>query len=272
MALKISKYKCFIIVKMYENNFKTKLILYLFLRFLSENHGARWELTDAEILAGIDGLFVSQQISSWVQRVRRIKLSQILDMYYSARGIPTMAIETVGRGKNVRRGLNENLNQSSTTKPISRDIEDIVELKGDDDIRTCNSKSSAREIFDNNDRELPVESTKHLERFSVNDGISGACDRAHVLRLIDRDKLKDETYFLSQVLQFTTISMAVNDVTLRKNCDAAVDHFFEYASLLLETVPSCNSELAVFQSRPLIDMTLVIDGSRDQYETLAFIS
>lgn len=241
------------------------------LRFLTEKHGARWEFTDAEILAGIDGLFVSQQISSWVQKVRRIKLSQVLDMYYSARGIPSMAIETIGRGKHIRRLLNENLHQPTTTSSI-RDIEDIVELTADDDVIPFNSKSSARAVFDNNDRELPVARSKHLERFSVNDGISSACDRAHVLQLIDRDKLKDETYFLSQILQFTTSSMAVNDETLRTNCDAAVDRFFAYASTLLDTLPTCNLILANFHQRPLIDLTLVIDGSRNQYENLEFIS
>lgn len=248
------------------------LILYSSLRFLTENHGARWELTDAEILAGIDGLFVSQQISSWVQKVRRIRLSQVLDMYYSARGIPFMAIETIGRGKHMRRRLNENLQKPSMTPPSLRDIEDIVEVTADSDERTFNSKSSAREVFDNNDRELPVAKSKHLERFSVNDGISSACDRAHVLQLIDRDKLKDETYFLSQILQFTTSSMAVNDETLRTNCDAAVDRFFEYASTLVDALPTCNSILADFHQRPLIDLTLVIDGSRNQYENLEFIS
>lgn len=204
--------------------------------------------------------------------MRRIRLSQVLDMYYSARGIPSMAIETIGRGKHERRRLNENLREPSTTTPLLRDIEDIVELTADDEVRTFNSKSSAREVFDNNDRELPVARSKHLERFSVNDGISSACDRANVLQLIDRDKLKDETYFLSQVLQFTTSSMAVNDETLRTNCDAAVERFFEYASTLLDTLPTCNSILADFHQRPLIDLTLVIDGSRNQYENLAFIS
>lgn len=69
------------------------------LYYLPQNHQELWEMTDAEILAGLDGLFISQQVSSWVSRIQRIRLSQLIDMYYSERGIPTKTIENVNRQK-----------------------------------------------------------------------------------------------------------------------------------------------------------------------------
>lgn len=63
-------------------------------RYLPENHDTHWEITDSEILAGIDGLLLSQQIGHFTQRINRIRLSQVLDMYYSGRGLSIMAFET----------------------------------------------------------------------------------------------------------------------------------------------------------------------------------
>ncbi|XP_026319841.1 uncharacterized protein LOC113230229 isoform X1 [Hyposmocoma kahamanoa] len=46
-----------------------------------------WHFTDAEILAGIDGLILSQYVPSWVEQRKTLKLSQIIDMYYSDEGV-----------------------------------------------------------------------------------------------------------------------------------------------------------------------------------------
>lgn len=46
------------------------------------NRGGNWQLSDSEILAGIDGLFLSQEISAWTQRIRKMRLSQIFEMFY----------------------------------------------------------------------------------------------------------------------------------------------------------------------------------------------
>lgn len=248
---------------------------YLIYRFLSERHGARWELTDAEILAGIDGLYLSQQVSSWVQRVRRIRLSQIIDMYYSARGIPGMAIESVGRTDHRSHSLQK---QPPTSSSGRRDTEVIQETAAESDMHSFRRKSPAIAVFENAELELEMVrggggggGAKHLERFSVNDGINSACDRAHILNLIDREKLRDETYFLAQVLQFSTSSMAVADETLRLNCDAAVNRFFNYTADLLKTLPTCN-EIMMDYRKPIVDLTMVIDGSRGVYENQEFIS
>nr|XP_037867187.1 uncharacterized protein LOC101741587 isoform X3 [Bombyx mori] len=46
-----------------------------------------WHITDAEILAGIDGLILSRYISKWVEQRRSLRLSQVIDMYYSNEGV-----------------------------------------------------------------------------------------------------------------------------------------------------------------------------------------
>lgn len=47
----------------------------------------RHEMTDAEIRGGMDGLILAMNIQNWRNRVANVKLSQILDMYYSQRGV-----------------------------------------------------------------------------------------------------------------------------------------------------------------------------------------
>lgn len=226
-------------------------------------------------MAGIDGLFLSQQVSSWVQRVRRIRLSQIIDMYYSARGIPGMAIESVGRTSdhhNKNRPYLHMKQQPTAAATSVRDIEDIQEGV-ENDLHSFRRHSPALKVFENAELELEAVrngGAKHLERFSVNDGISSACDRPHILNLIDREKLKDETYFLAQVLQFSTSSLAVADETLRRNCDVAVERFFNYSTDLLRSLPNCN-EIMMDYRKPVVDLTLVIDGSRGAYENQEFI-
>lgn len=65
-------------------------------RLLEEQHGARWEFTEAEILAGLDSYFIGKHACEWVNQLRRIRLSQVLEMYFSPRGIPVRAIENSG--------------------------------------------------------------------------------------------------------------------------------------------------------------------------------
>lgn len=203
------------------------------LRYLRQSqHPHRWEMTDSEILAGIDGLFISQQVSSWVHHVHRLRLSQIIDMYYSARGIPTLAIENTNNMPSFHKP-----NMETTPNPISvnqtnNDSESIGQ-NDEPQLESFNMESNAklRAIFDHADIEWERSGTrtKKLSRFSISDGISKACNRKEILAVIDRDKLKDETYFLSQVLQFSTSSMAITDDALRQNCDATVDRFFNYS-------------------------------------------
>ncbi|XP_032529388.2 uncharacterized protein LOC116779252 [Danaus plexippus] len=46
-----------------------------------------WHFTDAEILAGIDGLIIANYLPKWVEQRRSLRLSQIIEMYYSNEGV-----------------------------------------------------------------------------------------------------------------------------------------------------------------------------------------
>ncbi|XP_034837872.2 uncharacterized protein [Maniola hyperantus] len=46
-----------------------------------------WHFTDAEILAGIDGLILASHLPTWITQRRSLRLSQVLDMYYSNEGV-----------------------------------------------------------------------------------------------------------------------------------------------------------------------------------------
>jgi len=49
--------------------------------------GDLWQMTNAEGTGGIDGLILSGAVRSWQDRMNRLRLSQLLDMYYSQRGV-----------------------------------------------------------------------------------------------------------------------------------------------------------------------------------------
>lgn len=53
----------------------------------TDGGGELWQMTDAESRAGIDGLILSGAVKSWQERMNSLRLSQLLDMYYSYRGI-----------------------------------------------------------------------------------------------------------------------------------------------------------------------------------------
>lgn len=63
--------------------------------FISNNE--KWEATDAEIRAGLDGLIMALSVESWKSSVSSLKVSQILDMYYSPRGVFNSTIRACNR-------------------------------------------------------------------------------------------------------------------------------------------------------------------------------
>lgn len=55
------------------------------------------EMTDAEIRAGIDGLALASNIIDWRNRLNTLRLSQVLDMYYSQRGVFNQSMRSCNR-------------------------------------------------------------------------------------------------------------------------------------------------------------------------------
>ncbi|KZC14462.1 hypothetical protein WN55_06922 [Dufourea novaeangliae] len=55
--------------------------------YLTSSH-TNFDATRAELLGGIDGLIIASNLQTWIQDFYSLRLSQILDMYYSYDGIP----------------------------------------------------------------------------------------------------------------------------------------------------------------------------------------
>lgn len=63
--------------------------------FLSQRE--RLEMTDAEIRGGIDGLVLGLNVDAWRRQTSQLRLSQLLDMYYSNRGVFSSEIRSCNR-------------------------------------------------------------------------------------------------------------------------------------------------------------------------------
>ncbi|KAK4872272.1 hypothetical protein RN001_016396 [Aquatica leii] len=56
-------------------------------RWYFVERSANLEMTDAEIRGSLDGLIFAKNMETWKNKARSIKISQVLDMYYSTRGV-----------------------------------------------------------------------------------------------------------------------------------------------------------------------------------------
>ncbi|XP_035901387.1 uncharacterized protein LOC118507242 [Anopheles stephensi] len=63
--------------------------------FLSQRE--HLQMTDTEIRAGIDGLLLATNIAEWRSRANNLRLSQLLDMYYSHRGVFNDTVRSCNR-------------------------------------------------------------------------------------------------------------------------------------------------------------------------------
>ena len=46
-----------------------------------------FDATQAEIIGAIDGLVIAKKLPGWVKKFPNLRLSQVLDMYYSNKGV-----------------------------------------------------------------------------------------------------------------------------------------------------------------------------------------
>lgn len=145
------------------------------------NQQSRWHLTDTEILSGIDGIFVSQQVSGWTSRIRRLRLSQVLEMYYLHQGISIPTIES-----NMRRRFFRG--KALPKSPDQSTFDDIVPA-------TFDSKKIFRKSFQYTkfDEEMLDVDIKYLSRFSTAPDIAAVCHRRKIVEMVrnHRGQLKN---------------------------------------------------------------------------------
>uniref|UniRef100_A0AAG5DPE8 VWFA domain-containing protein n=2 Tax=Anopheles atroparvus TaxID=41427 RepID=A0AAG5DPE8_ANOAO len=241
-------------------------------RFLDENHSGRWEMTDSEILSGIDGFYLSQQTPQLVKRLRRLRLSQVLDMFYSERGIPVASIENVSLrrrfGGHGQRPVSSK-GWASAQTALRSELDDDIDKNGKAHFSAkAAGNTRFRNVFADDGEGVLEQGQKQTI------DVTRACQRKDIVRSIERDKLKQETFKLVEVLQYATGSVVVEESLMQRICDATVDRFFERTSQLLETVPSCpvGADPTKFIMIPNVDLTVVLDGSRDEYHNLQLVS
>ena len=137
------------------------------------NKGGNWHLTDTEILSGIDGIFISQQVSAWTSRIRRLRLSQVLEMYYLHQGISIPIIETNSQKKSFK--------GRSLKKNGGRDENDVEK----DFPVAFDSRKIFKKSFDHKLNEEMVDvDLQYLTRFSVAQDISAVCHRKKIVEMV----------------------------------------------------------------------------------------
>lgn len=134
-----------------------------------------WHLTDTELLSGIDGIFISQQVSGWTSRIRRLRLSQVLEMYYLHQGISIPTIESnlrskVYKGKTFRKNNGRDQNEvAADDLPLAFDAKKIFK--------------KSFELTKLNEEMVDVD-LKYLSRFSVAQDISAVCHRRKIVEMV----------------------------------------------------------------------------------------
>jgi hypothetical protein len=142
---------------------------------LNGSNRGNWHMTDSEILSGIDGLFVSQQVTHWTSRIRRLRLSQILEMYYLGQGVAIPLIET-----NTRKKV---FSARKVPKKPTQDDNELEHIPVAFDSKGIFKKAFAYKKLN---EELIDVDIKYLSRFSVAEDISSVCHRKKILEMVMR--------------------------------------------------------------------------------------
>ncbi|XP_067008382.2 uncharacterized protein [Anabrus simplex] len=96
-----------------------------------------WDMTAAEINGGLDGLILASKVTQWTKVLSRLRLSQVLDMYYSNRGISfDNSYSACMRGNKARqlvdpeRLLNETINFARVLYYNARESVQLLDVEG----------------------------------------------------------------------------------------------------------------------------------------------
>ncbi|GJQ65753.1 hypothetical protein Trydic_g11937 [Trypoxylus dichotomus] len=99
----------------------------------------QWDMTTAEMLGGLDGLILASKIKEWTNILSSTRLSQIIDMYYSERGIgydqTYRACEREAKVSNLFGGI-DFVTQTSATAKLLQEIgsfDRLLDEKGIED-------------------------------------------------------------------------------------------------------------------------------------------
>lgn len=65
--------------------------------FIQKDDDRKYQFTDAEIRAGMDGIILALKIDEIKRKYNGVKVSQILDMYYSRRGVYSKDLRACNR-------------------------------------------------------------------------------------------------------------------------------------------------------------------------------
>lgn len=231
---------------------------------LNGSRNGFFHMTDSELLSGLDGLFISQQVSTWATHIRRLRLSQILDMYYIHQGISIPIIQTTNRNK----FYGGRKNTSNKKNNGEEDEEKIDEQQPRFDGKPLFRKAFNYKILNEELMDIDV---NYLSRLSLAEGINSVCHRQKIIEMIDTDKLKEETFNFVQILEVVTKTPVISLPLLKDFSNTAVDRMLAYAKNLVSTTTDCARKPINIQ-KPRIDLTLIIDGSRTYYENLQLIN
>lgn len=94
----------------------------------------RNEMTDAEIRGGIDGLLLAMHLNEWKQQTSQLRLSQLLDMYYSHRGVLSSNIKSCDRRELFKKHIHPNQLNAQTiafSTVLDREIQLLVTIKSE---------------------------------------------------------------------------------------------------------------------------------------------
>lgn len=100
--------------------------------FLSQRE--HLEMTDAEIRGGIDGLILALNIAEWRRQTSQLRLSQLLDMYYSQRGVLSSNVKACNRRELFAKTIQPNQLQAQTiafSTVLDREIQLLVTMNND---------------------------------------------------------------------------------------------------------------------------------------------